>query len=133
MQNDRPDSGPIVCSVLVIDDDPVARETVRAILEDDGHRVTCAEDGRQGVKAFRDIQPDVVVTDIIMPDKEGLETIVELRAMWPKGPIIAISGGGRSGGPANYLELARSLGATAVLAKPFEPTELISCLRSCQT
>jgi CheY-like chemotaxis protein len=133
MQTDRPTGVSAAHNVLVIDDDAIARATVRAILEDAGYRVTCAENGRQGLKAFRESRPDVVVTDIVMPDKEGLETIVELRALWPNGPIIAISGGGRTGGADNYLELARGLGANAILRKPFEPADLLSCLRSCQT
>jgi len=117
--------------VLVIDDDPVARMTVRAILEDEGYSVTCAEDGRRGVAVFRKLRPDLVVTDIIMPEKEGIETILELRSIWPKGPIIAISGGGRTG-KTDYLRLAQGMGANAVLMKPFEPAELASCIRACQ-
>src|SRR5579872_6774863 len=81
--------------VLVIDDDPVARVTMRAILEDQGYTVTCAANGKLGLNAFRMRRPDLVVTDIIMPEKEGIETILELRAVWPQGPIIAVSGGGR--------------------------------------
>ena len=106
--------------VLVIDDDPVARMTLRAILEDEGYSVTCAEDGRRGLEAFRKLSPDLVVTDIIMPEKEGIETIRELQSIWPEGPIIAISGGGRTGNT-DYLRLARGMGANAVLMKPFEP------------
>ena len=116
--------------VLVIDDDPVARQTLQAILEDGGYSVTCAEDGLRGVSAFHRIRPDVVVTDIVMPEKEGIETIIELRSIWPHGSIIAISGGGRSGNT-DYLRLARGLGADAILMKPFEPAELLSCIRSC--
>jgi DNA-binding response OmpR family regulator len=117
--------------VLVIDDDPVARMTVRAILEDEGYSVTCAEDGRRGLEAFRKLRPDLVVTDIVMPEKEGIETILELRSIWPRGPIIAISGGGRTGNT-DYLRLAQGMGANAILRKPFEPAELLSCIRACQ-
>lgn len=111
--------------VLVIDDDPVARATMSAILQDDGYTVTCAVDGKQGLNEFRKCRPDVVVTDIIMPEKEGIETILALRAMWPEGPIIAVSGGGRIQS-ADFLKMARALGASAVLAKPFEPQDLLS-------
>jgi len=117
--------------VLVIDDDPVARHTLRAILEDEGFAVTCAEDGRKGLAAFRQSRPDVVVTDMVMPENEGIETIIELRSIWPHGPIIAMSGGGRTGNT-DYLRLARGMGADAILMKPFEPAELLSCIRACQ-
>jgi DNA-binding response OmpR family regulator len=120
-----------VRKVLVIDDDPAARMTVRAILEDEGYSVTCAEDGRRGLEAFRKLRPDLVVTDIVMPEKEGIETILELRSIWPKGPIIAISGGGRTGN-IDYLRLAQGMGANAVLMKPFDPAELLTCIRACQ-
>jgi len=114
--------------VLVIDDDPVARHTIRAILEDEGYSVTCAEDGRLGLAAFRRDRPDVVVTDLIMPEKEGIETIMELRAIWPDGLIVAVSGGGRTG-KKDFLRIAGGLGASAVLAKPFELADLLACIR----
>lgn len=116
-------------SILVIDDDPVSRLTLQAILEEEGHSVTCAEDGRCGLAAFHQCQPDIVVTDIIMPNKEGIETILELRSIWPDGLIIAISGGGRSRN-GNFLRFAQRSGASAILEKPFEPEELLALVRS---
>lgn len=77
---------------------------------------------------FRKNRPDVVVTDLIMPDKEGIETIMELRAMWPDGLIVAVSGGGRMANK-DFLRIAKGVGASAVLAKPFEPADLLSCIR----
>ncbi len=115
--------------VLVIDDDPAARQTIQAILEDEGYLVTCAEDGERGLAAFRQERPDVVITDIIMPNKEGVETIFELRSIWPNGSIIAISGGGRIA-KGDFLTLAGHCGADAVLAKPFEPDALLASVRS---
>jgi CheY-like chemotaxis protein len=115
--------------VLVIDDDAMSRQAIQAILEDDGYSVTCAEDGRRGLAAFRRGRPDVVVTDILMPDKEGIETILELRTLWPHGSIIAISGGGRIA-KSDFLDMAKRCGADAVLAKPFEPDALLSLVRS---
>jgi len=111
---------------LVIDDDPIVRQTIQAILEEAGYSVTCAEDGRRGLAAFRRNRPDVVVTDIIMPEKEGIETILELRRIWPEGRIIAISGGGRTAKKDDFLRIAKGCGADAVLAKPFEPEELVA-------
>jgi DNA-binding response OmpR family regulator len=116
-------------NILVIDDDPVVRGTIRAVLEDEGYSVTCAEDGRRGLAAFRKSKPDLVVIDIIMPDKEGIETILELRSIWPEGPIIAISAGGRIA-KGDLLELAKGGGADAVLAKPFEPEALLALVRA---
>jgi DNA-binding response OmpR family regulator len=116
-------------NVLVIDDDPIARGTIRAILEDEGYSATSAEDGRRGLAAFRKSRPDVVVIDIIMPDKEGIETILELRSVWPEGHIIAISGGGRIA-KSEFLKIAKGCGADAVLAKPFEPDALLALVKA---
>jgi CheY-like chemotaxis protein len=117
-------------SVLVIDDDPLARSTVRTILESEGYSVTCAVDGQTGLAAFRKSRPDLVVTDILMPEKEGLESIIELRAEWPEGRIIAISGGGRINN-IDYLKMAKELGADATLEKPCEPQDLIEMVNRC--
>ena len=114
--------------VLVIDDDPVARQTIQAILEDEGYSVTCVGNGRIGLAAFRKNRPDVVVTDLIMPEKDGIETIMQLRTMWPDGRIIAVSGGGRTGNK-EFLHMAERVGASTVLAKPFEPADLLLCIR----
>src|ERR1700731_236020 len=109
--------------ILVIDDNELVRQTVQCILEDEGYTVTCAEDGVRGMAAFRDRRPDLVLTDIMMPEKEGLETIMEMRSDWPGRPIIAMSGGGRIKN-ANFLKMARELGPDPTLAKPFAPEEL---------
>jgi CheY-like chemotaxis protein len=117
-------------SILVIDDDAIVRETVQQILENAGYEVTCAENGERGLEAFRARRPDAVVTDIIMPEREGIGTMLEMRREWPDAPIVAISGGGRLAN-ADYLKMARNLGANAVLAKPFEPEELIEAVARC--
>lgn len=117
-------------SILVIDDDAIVRRTLQEILESEGHRVSCAENGRHGLVAFGRQRPDLVITDIIMPDQEGIETIVHLRKIWPKGPIIAISGGGRIGN-VDFLQMAERIGADAILAKPFEPEELLALVARC--
>jgi DNA-binding NtrC family response regulator len=117
-------------SILVIDDDAIVRETVQYILESVGYEVTCAENGERGLEAFRARRPDVVVTDIIMPDREGIGMIIEMRREWPGGPIVAISGGGRLAN-ADYLKMAGKLGANSILAKPFEPEDLIEAVGRC--
>jgi DNA-binding response OmpR family regulator len=113
--------------VLVIDDEAGLRQTIRRMLEIAGHEVTEAENGRVGVEAYRLRPTDVVVTDIIMPQKEGIETIREIRALDPNVRIVAISGGGRRQNM-DFLRIAGKLGATITLAKPFRKDELIACV-----
>ena len=111
--------------VLVIDDDDSMRGAIRKILERDGHVVTEAENGRVGLALFRATGADVVVTDLIMPEKEGIETIMELRAESDQVRILAMSGNElllASG--EGRLQDAETLGANASLAKPFSVDQL---------
>ncbi len=110
--------------ILVIDDDPMVRTTLRQILAKGGHDVIEAVNGKQGLQLFRAHGPDLVITDIIMPEKEGIETIMEIRGDNPTAKIIAISGGGRTRNM-DYLEIARTVGAESVLAKPFSIKDVI--------
>lgn len=109
--------------ILVIDDDPSLRRTMRKVLERAGHDVVEAENGATGMSLVRDSPPDLVVTDLLMPEKEGIETIQEIRAEFPKLPIVAVSGAGSAeeGGP---LLDAQLFGAEATLSKPFSVEEL---------
>ena len=116
--------------ILVIDDDSAARDTIVQVLEDGGYQVTSAEDGRVGLASFRREPPDLVITDIIMPEKEGIQTITEMRGERPGTKIIAISGGGRIGNT-DFLRIARHLGAMDVIPKPFDPDDLLSCVGRC--
>jgi CheY-like chemotaxis protein len=116
--------------ILVIDDDALVREALTLILERKGYEVACAADGKQGLKAFRSRRPDLVISDIVMPEMEGIEAIMELRILSHSCPIIAISGGGRFG-KADFLSVAKQLGATATLNKPFETTELLQMVAKC--
>ena len=109
--------------ILVIDDDRAMRGTIRKILEHDGHEVREAEDGRKGLASFRADPVDVVVTDLIMPEQEGIETIMELRALAPGVRILAVSGG-LSPETDGRLDDAQALGADASLAKPFTVDQL---------
>ena len=90
-----------------------------------GYEICEAEDGEIGLTTFREEKPDIVILDIIMPNKEGIEIIPELRAINPQIRILAISGGGRSNAQ-DYLTLADVIGADATLAKPFERVELLT-------
>lgn len=114
--------------VLVIDDEKDVREMARRTLESEHHTIFEAADGIDGIKAFQEHQPDVVVTDIIMPNADGLEVISRILEINPKAKIIAISGGGRIAGN-TYLKYARKFGVTAVLSKPFSPEQLLSLIR----
>ncbi len=115
-------------SVLVIDDDDKVRTMLRQSLEREGYDVLEAGDGKEGLKIFREKGADLIITDLIMPEKEGLETITELRQDYPDVKVIAISGGGRVS-PDEYLHLAKSLGAHLTLTKPFEREELLEAVR----
>jgi DNA-binding response OmpR family regulator len=88
-----------------------------------GHEVIEAEDGVEGLRVFRTESPDIVVSDIVMPKKEGIETILELRRENPALLILAISG--NLTGSTNYLHFAEKLGANGTLAKPFRATDLL--------
>lgn len=116
--------------VLVIDDEPLMRRTLRTALERAGHRVEEAENGNEGLKKFSALRPDLILTDIVMPDREGVETIGDLRRLDPKVPIIAMSGGGSIGGTL-FLRLAEELGAIATVAKPIRNTDLLKVVDEC--
>jgi len=114
--------------ILIIEDDRTIREVLRQILEHAGYEVMEASDGKEGISLYRERQADLIITDIIMPKKEGLETIVDLKADFPEVKIIAISGGGRLG-PETYLELAGGFGANRLLNKPFGHEELLEAVQ----
>ncbi len=114
-------------SVLVIDDEDLVRDTLRRALESAGIEVTVAADGREGLETYLANPTDVVVTDILMPEKEGIETIIELKRENPEVKIVAISGGDRAGNT-DFLEMAVLLGADRVLRKPFRPRELLAAI-----
>ena len=110
--------------ILVIEDDDSVRKLIRRILEGAGYTVLEAPDGVQGVQTYREQRPDLVLTDIFMPGKEGLETILELGLLDPEVRIIAVSGGGNMG-ILNPLPMAAKLGALRTLSKPFSGKELV--------
>lgn len=113
-----------MAKILVFDDEPSILLMFKKMLEKEGHHVEVALNGKDGMRLFEKNKPDLLITDIIMPEKEGLETIFELRRQYPALKIIAISGGGRIG-PDGYLPGAKLLGADAVFAKPIVPKEFL--------
>src|SRR5436853_1437898 len=99
--------------VLIIDDDPLVRYTLSKILTSHGYDVVTAADGERGLAVIADENPAVVITDLIMPEQEGIETIIRIRREYPDVRIIAISGGGRYGN-FDMLPMAQTLGADAI-------------------
>lgn len=112
--------------ILVIDDEEQIRNLLVRILGDMGHAVKTAANGAVGLKMLRHEPVDLVITDIFMPEKEGLETIMEIRRDFPRIKIIAISGGDRDG--CDYLPMTRPLGANRCLHKPFARDEMIKAV-----
>jgi len=110
--------------ILIIDDDDQIRRVLRKTLERDGYKVADAPNGKEGIRLYRENPADLVITDIIMPEKEGIETIIELKRDFPEVKIIAMSGGGHIG-PEGYLQDAKMLGAQRTLTKPIERNELL--------
>src|SRR5688572_20959192 len=115
--------------VLIIDDDDVIRLTMQNILKKKGYNVIAAENGNSGLELFKKEKPDIVITDILMPDKEGLETISEMRALKPDAKIIAISGGGSTQNM-SFLQLAQRVGANRLLVKPIKPDQLLAAVET---
>ncbi len=109
--------------ILLIDDDDALRGTMRRVLERAGHDVMEAGDGKGGLVLFHRHGADVVVTDLIMPEQEGIETILQLKEESPGTRVLAVSGGGLVD-PVGPLADAEMFGADATLAKPFGVEEL---------
>lgn len=110
--------------ILIIDDDHHILLMIKKMLERAGYEVDLASNGNEGLDLFKRIQADLVITDIIMPEKEGLETIREMKRLSPDLKIIAMSGGGKISAD-NYLETAKIFGASRVLAKPFSQKTMV--------
>jgi len=114
--------------ILVIDDEESVRTVLRQMLEKEGYEIEVAEDGAVGLKLLHEHLPDLIITDLFMPEKEGIETMIEVRKHFPQVKIIAISGGGRMG-KLDLLPMAESFGAQRTLAKPFERQELLETVK----
>jgi CheY-like chemotaxis protein len=117
-----------MATVLVIDDDEMVLTMMLRTLTRGGHTAIGARDGLEGVARFKESPADVVITDIFMPNQEGLATIMELRRLFPAVRIIAISGGGARAS-LDVLPVAEALGAARSLRKPFTPSEIMDAVR----
>jgi DNA-binding response OmpR family regulator len=115
--------------ILIIDDEAGIRRVIKLFLEKEGHEVIEASEGNSGLDLQRRHLADMVITDLVMPDREGFEVIVRLRRDYPKTAIIAVSGGGMLG-QEDYLLKARELGADATLQKPFTRKDLLETVAS---
>jgi CheY-like chemotaxis protein len=116
--------------ILLVEDNADQRALLQDALQAAGYRVNAVADGNSAILLQRETPADVVVTDLFMPERDGLETIVLLRQHDPKIKIIAISGGNRlRGAQTDHLAVAHAVGADAVLKKPFDPARLIALLK----
>jgi len=120
------------CSILIVDDEPELRDLISCVLMEAGHQVTCAENGIEAGKAYANQKFDVVLTDVIMPEKDGMQVIGDLRRKHPDVKIIAMSGGGHVSRD-QYLKIAKGLGAHAVLEKPFTNQDLVRLIEQLVT
>lgn len=116
-------------SILMVDDNTQLRELLGGALTKMGYEVTSASNGAEAFRAISLNRYDVVLTDMLMPERDGIEVIGELRRLQPEARIVAMSGGGR-GSRDHYLQTAKGLGAHAVLGKPFSMSELTAALDS---
>ena len=116
-----------MAKILIIDDDIQFRKMLRQVLERAGYEVSEASDGNEGTMTYESESVDIVITDLIMPKKEGIETISELKKNYPEIKIIAISGGGRVG-PESYLTFAEKLGARYTFSKPLDRTKMLEAV-----
>jgi CheY-like chemotaxis protein len=116
-----------MAKILLVEDEEQLRSMLKLVLLDAGHEVEEAGDGTQAYESYSQRPADLLLTDIIMPEKEGLETIMKFRKSYPDLKIIAMSGGGRTA--VNYLDVAKRLGARHVLAKPFSNKELLQAVQ----
>jgi YesN/AraC family two-component response regulator len=116
-----------MAKILIIDDESAIAIMLKKMVEKAGHEAKTAINGNEGLQLFDTYNPDLLITDIVMPEKEGLELIIELRRKNPNLKIIAISGGGRFQYE-GYLNSAKHLGANKVFQKPLDLKELMSSI-----
>ena len=119
-----------MANILVIDDEAPLRRFVTLALKKQGHSLSEAADGAEALRILAERPIDLVITDLMMPEIDGIETILELRRLYPATKIIAISGGGEFQSGADFLRAAESLGADRTLAKPFQFKQLLPAVQA---
>ena len=115
--------------ILIIDDEQQIRSMLRLMLERDGYEVVEAPDGIEGIRAYRQNPTDLIITDLIMPNKDGIGMIIELQKEFPDVKIIAMSGGGLNK-PDGYLKGAKKLGAACTLTKPIDREKMLRAVKN---
>ena len=118
--------------ILIIDDEELVRHVMRRMVEWAGHEAVEAQNGEQGVALQNENPADLIIIDMIMPGRHGIDVIVELKRAHPDVSIVAMSGG-KWGYNVDYLPIARKLGVRMVMDKPFEMSELLRVVRDCLT
>ncbi len=118
-----------MAQILIVDDDPDLLSSLRDLLEDAGHDVTEESDGARALRRFAGRPSDLVITDIYMPDMDGIQFLMRVREAFPEAKIIGMSGGGYLPGE-SVLEAARALGAVGVLEKPLDADEVVRLVAS---
>lgn len=116
-----------MAKILLVEDDELVRDMLMQILKRASHQVTCATNGEEATTHLKREEPDIMITDIIMPKKSGITLISEVKNRHPKMEIIAISGGGRLD-PTGYLDLSESLGASVSFEKPIDNHALLMAI-----
>ncbi len=114
-----------MATILIADDDVQIQRLLTKILEAAGHHTWVASDGEACLRLYKEKRPDLLIIDMVMPNKEGIETIIELKQLDTDLKIIAISGGGRLT-PDSYLPMAKKFGAVAALEKPIDRDEILA-------
>ncbi len=115
-----------MASILIVDDDAPIRALLRRILEEDGHQIREASNGEIGLRLYRDAPADLVITDILMPERDGMEVTLALTQEFLDARVIAITG---ATGDQNFLNIAKLFGARRVIQKPFSPHEVRRAVR----
>jgi len=118
--------------ILIIDDEPQIRSMLKLMLERDGYEVAEAPDGIEGIRVYRQKPADLIITDLIMPNKDGIGMIIDLKKEFPNVKIIAMSGGGLNK-PEGYLKGAKKLGAACTLTKPIDRGEMLKAIKDVLT
>lgn len=113
-------------SILVVDDEETLRRVMTIVLEKAGHRVLSAASGSEALSLLARQTVDLVISDIVMPETDGIELVQEIRTLYPKIRVISMSGGGNFLTAALCLKLADQMGASGILSKPFTPDQLLA-------